>query len=53
MDIGNSFPMPLLKGNKATIVFDNLPVQKSDLEKIKQWIDLFGDSLIENENTKE
>jgi hypothetical protein len=44
---GQSFPIPFLKGNKATIVFDKLPVQKSDLEKIKSWIDLFEESLVE------
>lgn len=50
---GESFQIPFLKGNKATIVFDKLPVQKSDLDKIKQWIDLFGDSLVEaDENTE-
>ena len=43
----HSFPIPFLKGNKATIVFDKLPVQQSDLDKIKKWIDLFGESLVD------
>ena len=47
---GESFPIPFLKGNKATIVFDRLPVMQKDLDKLKRWIDLFGESLIEYEN---
>ena len=49
----HSFPIPFLKGNKATIVFDKLPVQQSDLDKIKKWIDLFGESLIDMEEKGE
>ena len=48
----HSYPIPF-KGNKATIVFDKIPVTKTDLEKIKQWIDLFGDSLVGEDDSSE
>lgn len=48
----HSYPIPLLNKNKATIVFDKRPTNKSDLDKIKQWIDIFGESLIEDEDTE-
>ena len=48
---GQSFPIPFSNRNKVTILFDKLPVQKEDLEKMKKWIDLFGDSLTEEESS--
>jgi len=45
-----TFPIPLSKRNKAAIVFETLPLDKKDIEKIKSWLDLFSDSLTEPEN---
>jgi hypothetical protein len=43
------FPIPLSKRNQATIAFENLPVEKKDIDSIKKWLELFTDSLTENE----
>lgn len=44
-----SFDIPLLRQNKATITIQKLPVEKTDIERLKKWIDLMEDSLIESE----
>lgn len=42
-----SFDIPLLKQNRATLAFEKLPIEKGDLERIKQWIDLIAAPLVE------
>jgi hypothetical protein len=44
-----SFPIPLKKQNQVTLTFSKLPVDKDDIEKLKSWIDLMGDNLVEND----
>ncbi len=44
-----SFNIPLLKQNTATLTFEKLPIDKGDLERIKQWIDLIAAPLVETE----
>jgi hypothetical protein len=43
--LANSYPIPLKNQNQATLVFNKLPVEKDDLNKIKLWIELFEESL--------
>jgi len=44
---GSSFTILLKKQNQATIGFSRLPLEKSDLETIRSWIDLMADNLAE------
>jgi len=39
------YPIPLSKGKTAVISFEVLPVEKKDIDAIKKWLDLFGESL--------
>ena len=41
----NSFPVLLQNQNLATLSFERLPVSESDINLLKQWIDLFKDNL--------
>ncbi len=50
---GQSFPLPLMDGNKITVTFDKLPVSKKELNKLKGWIDLFEDTLTEENEINE
>ena len=43
----NLFPIPLKKQNQATIGFARLPLEKADLQVLKQWIDLMAENLTE------
>jgi len=44
---GQCFPIPLSKGRKVAINFESLPVELKDIEAIKEWLELFSDSLTE------
>lgn len=48
-----SFNIPLLKQNTATLTFEKLPIDKGDLERIKQWIDLIAAPLVETEEKED
>ena len=43
----------LALNSSGLFVFNKLPVIKSDLDKIKNWIDLFSDSLLDTEDENE
>lgn len=45
--LASSFPIPLRKQNQAVIGFSRLPLDKSDLDLLKQWIDLMAENLTE------
>ena len=45
-----SYPIPLEKKNKATIIFERLPVSERDLDRIKNWVDLMQGPLTEQED---
>jgi hypothetical protein len=46
---GLVFPIPLSKRKQAAIAFESLPVEKKDIAAIKAWLELFSDSLTEEE----
>jgi hypothetical protein len=48
----NSFPIPLMNQNQATITFNRLPVEKPDLDLLKKWIDLMINNLTEKPTTE-
>ncbi len=43
------YPIPLSKGKTAIIAFEELPIEKEDVENIKKWLDLFSGTLTEVE----
>jgi hypothetical protein len=43
----NTFPIPLKRQNQAMLSFARMPLEKSDLELLKSWIDLMGENLTE------
>lgn len=43
----NTFPIPLRKQNQAMLSFARMPLEKSDLELLKKWIDLMEENLTE------
>lgn len=45
---GTVFPIPLSKRKQAAIAFETLPVEKKDIEAIKKWLELFEESLTED-----
>ncbi|MDD5560275.1 hypothetical protein [Candidatus Methylomirabilis sp.] len=45
--LANSFPILLKKQNQAMIGFARLPLDKADLQLLKQWIDLMAENLTE------
>ena len=47
---GKSFPVTLKKNNEAILTFSNLPVERSDLELLKKYIDLMSDNWVADEN---
>ena len=44
-ETAKQYAIPLKEGNEARIVFDRLPIEKDDLERIKKWIELFEPTL--------
>ncbi len=42
-----SFPIPLKNQNQAVLSFSKLPVDRSDLDLLKKWIDLLESNLTE------
>lgn len=46
--VAASYNIPLLNKNNAMLTFQKLPIEKKDLERVKQWIDLMLDPLTEN-----
>ena len=49
----NSFPITLKNQNLAMLSFDQLPVDESDIELLKKWIDLFKENLTEQREESE
>ncbi len=43
---GKSFPVTLRNNNEAILTFSSLPVEKSDLDLLKKYIDLMSDNWV-------
>lgn len=48
-DTGDSFNIPLVAQNTVTLAFTKLPIEKRDLDRIKQWLDLMEEPLVKTE----
>jgi hypothetical protein len=47
-----TYPIPLSGHNKAAIMFESTPVKKEDIKLIKDWLDLFNNTLTEEPPSK-
>jgi hypothetical protein len=49
---GKSFPITFKNNKEATLTFSSLPVNRSDLELLKKYIDLMSDNWIADQSSE-